>query len=165
MGWCLACAQPKELEERTTRDRERKFQVCNACRKTHLTNRIVPDTARAMEQLARLYNIGEDSELLLRLVHCGEYGRAGTRFWVRLAIGFLWNCFFFLSAPELIKLYSDTRISRILTLWLNTGMSCCLFGNFRTATDVPFFSLCYTSFSSLLSSSTRLDLRPSDSGL
>lgn len=75
VGWCLACAQPKELEERTTRDRERKFQVCNACRKTHLTNRIVPDTQRTMEDLGVMYNLGEDTLELLKLVHHGGLGK------------------------------------------------------------------------------------------
>lgn len=67
----MACATAKELEERTTRDRARKFQVCNACRKTHLTNRIVPDTATRMDLLARVHNFDEDDQQLVDLTQRG----------------------------------------------------------------------------------------------
>eukprot|EP00045_Choanoeca_perplexa_P014553 m.172151 g.172151 ORF g.172151 m.172151 type:complete len:486 (+) comp16714_c0_seq15:2170-3627(+) len=39
-GWCLTCNATKELEERASRNRRLRFQLCNACRKTHLTPRI-----------------------------------------------------------------------------------------------------------------------------
>eukprot|EP00045_Choanoeca_perplexa_P009110 m.85980 g.85980 ORF g.85980 m.85980 type:complete len:487 (+) comp14755_c0_seq2:66-1526(+) len=93
-GWCLTCNVVKELEERSARDKSYKFQLCNACRKTHLTPRISTSFDKGVARwrdMFQLQGLAEVAEPIL----------------VQNVL------------RDLKNEYSNTRMTRILHLFLN----------------------------------------------
>eukprot|EP00730_Choanoeca_flexa_P012469 TRINITY_DN4304_c0_g1_i1.p1 TRINITY_DN4304_c0_g1~~TRINITY_DN4304_c0_g1_i1.p1 ORF type:complete len:505 (+),score=145.78 TRINITY_DN4304_c0_g1_i1:172-1686(+) len=93
-GWCLTCNVVKELEERSSRDKSYKFQLCNACRKTHLTPRISTAFDKGMARWRDMFQMQGITEVAEPIL--------------------MQNVL-----RDLKKEYSNTRMSRILHLYLN----------------------------------------------